>query len=246
MPPAPELAFVRRFRNEYARRVYQSPAQCLIGAVRDRRPCMWYRVGCRVNVNARFLFFSRRRSGKRLLDAALYGIKAFGGTVEDFGVITTPMLHFFVRCSNTNGLYGEPNERSYYAKLTDGFKTMRKMASAPVRRCLALTSALLTGPFIIFFLLVFGFQKLPARNRIRRRERGGRFENERRHRVFGRHADRERAQRRHGGHGETEFPSNEETLPVDGFSVFMDGCVYILVRRGLREIEPTSSHRCHR
>lgn len=70
-----------------------------------------------------------RCSGRRLLDAVLCGVKAFKSNFKDFGVITTPMLHFFVRCSNTNGLYGQPNENSYYSKLTDAFKTVRKMAS---------------------------------------------------------------------------------------------------------------------
>lgn len=59
----------------------------------------------------------------------LYGIRSFKSNFEDFGIITTPMLHFFVRCYNTNGLYGQPNEHSYYTKLTNGFKTMRKMVS---------------------------------------------------------------------------------------------------------------------
>lgn len=70
-----------------------------------------------------------RHSGKRLLDAVLYGIRAFKSNIEDFGIITTPMLHFFVRCYNTNGQYGQPNEHSYYTKLTNSFKIMRKMAS---------------------------------------------------------------------------------------------------------------------
>jgi len=70
-----------------------------------------------------------RDSGKRLLEAVLCGVKAFKSNVEDFGIITTPMLHFFVRCYNTNCLYGQPNEHSYYTKLTNSFKTLRKMAS---------------------------------------------------------------------------------------------------------------------
>lgn len=59
----------------------------------------------------------------------LYGVKAFKSNFEDYGIITTPMLHFFVRSYNTKGLYGQPNENSYFTKLTNGFKTMRKMAS---------------------------------------------------------------------------------------------------------------------
>lgn len=63
------------------------------------------------------------------MDAVLSGVKAFKSNIEDFGIITTPMLHFFVRCYNTNGLYGQPNEHSYYTKLTNSFKTLRKMVN---------------------------------------------------------------------------------------------------------------------
>ncbi|XP_025421380.1 phosphoacetylglucosamine mutase isoform X2 [Sipha flava] len=76
-----------------------------------------------------FIGRDTRHSSKRLLDAVLYGVKAFKSNFEDFGIITTPMLHFFIRCYNTNGLYGQPNEYSYYTKLTDSFKTLRKMCS---------------------------------------------------------------------------------------------------------------------
>ncbi|XP_050548221.1 phosphoacetylglucosamine mutase-like, partial [Daktulosphaira vitifoliae] len=70
-----------------------------------------------------------RNSGERLLKAVILGLEIFKSDYEDFGVITTPMLHYFVRCYNTNGLYGQPNENSYFTKLTNSFKKMRKMCS---------------------------------------------------------------------------------------------------------------------
>ncbi|XP_050437081.1 phosphoacetylglucosamine mutase [Adelges cooleyi] len=70
-----------------------------------------------------------RYSGKKLLDAVIVGMKQFNSDFEDFGVITTPMLHFFVRCYNTNCLYGQPNEQSYFNKLTTAFKDMRNMCT---------------------------------------------------------------------------------------------------------------------
>lgn len=70
-----------------------------------------------------------RVSGKKCLDAVIHGVKAWKSDFKDFGVITTPMLHFFVRCYNTNNLYGQPNENSYFTKLTNSFKTMRKMVN---------------------------------------------------------------------------------------------------------------------
>lgn len=68
-------------------------------------------------------------SGKKCLDAVLHGVRALKSDFKDFGIITTPMLHFFVRCYNTNNLYGQPNEHSYFTKLTKSFKIMRKMVS---------------------------------------------------------------------------------------------------------------------
>jgi len=89
---------------------------------------------CLADLFLQELYFIRlyvfRNSGKRLLEAVLCGVKAFKSNVEDFGIITTPMLHFFVRCYNTNCSYGQPNEHSYYTKLTNSFKTLRKMASS--------------------------------------------------------------------------------------------------------------------
>lgn len=70
-----------------------------------------------------------RVSGKKFLDVVLHGVQALKSDFKDFGIITTPMLHFFVKCYNTNNLYGQPDEHSYFTKLTNNFKTMRKMAS---------------------------------------------------------------------------------------------------------------------
>ncbi|CAB4060596.1 PGM3 [Lepeophtheirus salmonis] len=39
----------------------------------------------------------------------------------DFGVVTTPQLHFFVVCKNTKGAYGNHSEEGYYKKLSNAF-----------------------------------------------------------------------------------------------------------------------------
>ena len=54
------------------------------------------------------------------------GLEASGAKTINFGLKTTPMLHYLVRCINTAGTsdaYGEPTEEGYYKKLTDAFKT---------------------------------------------------------------------------------------------------------------------------
>lgn len=50
---------------------------------------------------------------------------ALKGRVKSFGIVTTPMLHYFVLCSNTNEVYGIPTEEGYYSKLIGAFKKLR-------------------------------------------------------------------------------------------------------------------------
>lgn len=60
------------------------------------------------------------------------GLKVAGAQSTNFGLKTTPMLHYLVRCINTAGTsdaYGEPTEEGYYNKLTAAF-------SAAVVSCL--------------------------------------------------------------------------------------------------------------
>ncbi|KAJ3411135.1 Phosphoacetylglucosamine Mutase [Chytridiales sp. JEL 0842] len=66
-----------------------------------------------------------RPSGPALVQALVDGVQALGGTVEDFGLFTTPQLHYVTKCLNTMGTpdaYGEPTEEGYYAKLSAAFK----------------------------------------------------------------------------------------------------------------------------
>lgn len=37
------------------------------------------------------------------------------------GLLSTPQLHYIVRCINTDGGYGEPSEAGYYQKLAKAF-----------------------------------------------------------------------------------------------------------------------------
>lgn len=66
-----------------------------------------------------------RLSSDRLVQSAIDGVTALGGTVQNLGLLTTPQLHYVVRCRNTNGGYGEPSEDGYYSKLTDAFRRLR-------------------------------------------------------------------------------------------------------------------------
>jgi phosphoacetylglucosamine mutase len=57
------------------------------------------------------------------------GLNAAGAKPTNFGLKTTPQLHYLVRCINTAGTsdsYGEPTEEGYYVKLSEAFKTLMK------------------------------------------------------------------------------------------------------------------------
>jgi phosphoacetylglucosamine mutase len=74
-----------------------------------------------------------RPSSPVLAEALEAGIKAAGAQSKNFGLLTTPQLHYIVRCINTNGQYGKPSEDGYFEKLTEAFiklRNMRKMKKA--------------------------------------------------------------------------------------------------------------------
>ncbi|XP_066601785.1 phosphoacetylglucosamine mutase [Prorops nasuta] len=66
-----------------------------------------------------------RKSSPLLLNAAISGIKALSGNVKDFGIITTPQLHYLVATTNTNADKSFSSLESYYKKLGNGFKRIR-------------------------------------------------------------------------------------------------------------------------
>ncbi|ESO82826.1 hypothetical protein LOTGIDRAFT_229832 [Lottia gigantea] len=49
------------------------------------------------------------------------GVVVMGGEYIDFGLLSTPQLHYLVVCTNTNGGYGQPTEEGYYVKLSKAF-----------------------------------------------------------------------------------------------------------------------------
>ncbi|XP_060069488.1 phosphoacetylglucosamine mutase-like isoform X2 [Ylistrum balloti] len=67
-----------------------------------------------------------RASSQRLSEAFQCGVQAAGGTCKDYGLLTTPQLHYMVRCVNSNGQYGQATEEGYFQKLTTAFCKLRK------------------------------------------------------------------------------------------------------------------------
>lgn len=82
---------------------------------------------CNINLNeSASVYIGRdtRPSSPFLAQAAIDGIQTLGKAL-DFGVVSTPQLHFFVTCQNTDRAYGEPNEEGYFNKLASSFKSLR-------------------------------------------------------------------------------------------------------------------------
>lgn len=78
-----------------------------------------------------------RPSGERLIKALEAGLRATNVQYKDFGILTTPQLHYLVRATNTQNEkkpYGEVSEEGYYKKLSQAFQTAMKdvKATTPV------------------------------------------------------------------------------------------------------------------
>ncbi|KAJ5257168.1 Phosphoacetylglucosamine mutase [Penicillium angulare] len=70
-----------------------------------------------------------RASGSRLVGVLNAALTATETDFIDFKYMTTPQLHYVVRCKNTLGTpyqYGEPSEQGYYEKLAQSFKKVMR------------------------------------------------------------------------------------------------------------------------
>lgn len=68
-----------------------------------------------------------RPSGVDLVSAFVDGLKVLDAKSTDYGILTTPQLHYITRCLNTAGTpeaYGEPSAEGYYKKLAAAFKIL--------------------------------------------------------------------------------------------------------------------------
>ncbi|KAL0860987.1 hypothetical protein ABMA27_009516 [Loxostege sticticalis] len=83
-------------------------------------------VGADMSLKASvFIGMDTRYTSPRLAAAAANGVIALKGTPKEFGIVTTPMLHYCVKCRNDNS-YGTPTEEGYYEKIVGAFKNIRQ------------------------------------------------------------------------------------------------------------------------
>lgn len=83
-----------------------------------------------MNIPARVVFArDTRASGSRLVGVLNAALTATEVEFIDLKYMTTPQLHYVVRCKNTLGTqyeYGEPTEQGYYEKLARAFKKVMR------------------------------------------------------------------------------------------------------------------------
>lgn len=75
-----------------------------------------------------------RESGPALVTALLDALASVGAEVDDRGLLTTPQLHYLVRCLNTQNTadaYGDPTENGYYIKLGRAYEKLLQGRAAP-------------------------------------------------------------------------------------------------------------------
>uniref|UniRef100_A0A8C9ATY6 Phosphoacetylglucosamine mutase n=1 Tax=Prolemur simus TaxID=1328070 RepID=A0A8C9ATY6_PROSS len=70
-----------------------------------------------------------RSSSEKLSQSVIDGVTVLGGQFHDYGLLTTPQLHYMVYCRNTSGRYGKATTEGYYQKLSKAFLELTKQAS---------------------------------------------------------------------------------------------------------------------
>lgn len=70
-----------------------------------------------------------RSSSDALSQAVIDGVSALNGHSKDYGLVTTPQLHYMVCCQNTQGQYGTATLEGYCSKLSQAFIQLTKHAS---------------------------------------------------------------------------------------------------------------------
>ncbi|CAI5769762.1 phosphoacetylglucosamine mutase isoform X1 [Podarcis lilfordi] len=71
-----------------------------------------------------------RSSSKKLSQSVIDGVSALGGQYQDYGLVTTPQLHYMVCCRNTHGSYGTATVEGYYQKLSKAFVELTMQATS--------------------------------------------------------------------------------------------------------------------
>ncbi|XP_019116981.2 phosphoacetylglucosamine mutase isoform X2 [Larimichthys crocea] len=112
--------------ESYATQLANAEQEDLLTALKDVIEKEAINMSQEANV---FVGKDTRSSSSSLSQAVLDGVAALGGHSKDYGLVTTPQLHYMVRCQNTQGKYGEATVEGYYKKLCQAFIQLINNAS---------------------------------------------------------------------------------------------------------------------
>uniref|UniRef100_A0A8D0D6W1 Phosphoacetylglucosamine mutase n=1 Tax=Sander lucioperca TaxID=283035 RepID=A0A8D0D6W1_SANLU len=108
----------------YATQLANAEQEDLLAALQDIIKKEAINMSQEANV---FVGKDTRSSSASLSQAVLDGVSALGG--HNYGLVTTPQLHYMVCCQNTQCKYGEATVEGYYKKLCQAFIQLTKNAS---------------------------------------------------------------------------------------------------------------------
>ncbi|XP_019784927.2 phosphoacetylglucosamine mutase isoform X2 [Tursiops truncatus] len=113
---------------------WEEHATCLANAEEQDLPRVLVDIGEKAAVNLHqdaFVVIARdtRPSSEKLSQSVIDGVTVLGGQFHDYGLLTTPQLHYMVYCRNTSGQYGKATIEGYYQKLSAAFVELTKQAS---------------------------------------------------------------------------------------------------------------------
>ncbi|KAG7461030.1 hypothetical protein MATL_G00205320 [Megalops atlanticus] len=111
--------------EEYATLLANAEQEGLLAALKDVIETEAINMSQDVSV---FIGKDTRPSSEGLSQAVLDGVSSLGGHGHDYGLVTTPQLHFMVRCQNTQGCYGTATVDGYYQKLSKAYIQLTKHA----------------------------------------------------------------------------------------------------------------------
>ncbi|XP_066867346.1 phosphoacetylglucosamine mutase isoform X4 [Kogia breviceps] len=112
---------------------WEEHATCLANAEERELPRVLVDVSEKAAVNLHqdaFVVIGRdtRPSSEKLSQSVIDGVTVLGGQFHDYGLLTTPQLHYMVCCRNTGGQYGKATTEGYYRKLSAAFVELTKQA----------------------------------------------------------------------------------------------------------------------
>ncbi|KIW08481.1 hypothetical protein, variant 1 [Verruconis gallopava] len=124
--------------GEMLEQTWEGHATTLANADNDALYDTYAKIAEQIKVNpnaeARIVFArDTRASGSTLVAALVDAFQATGTQYTDYKLLTTPQLHYIVRCTNTydsDYYYGEISEVGYYEKMANAFRRAMRNSKA--------------------------------------------------------------------------------------------------------------------